>query len=60
MLREIIYVHVESYRAGEMWLKSGLIALLESRVSVVSIAVPGVVCEKILSDSQGPRPALSS
>ena len=49
-LKEISYIHAEGYPAGEM--KHGPIALLDSRVPVVSIAVPGTVFEKVLSNSQ--------
>jgi glucosamine 6-phosphate synthetase-like amidotransferase/phosphosugar isomerase protein len=38
-LKEISYIHAEGYPAGEM--KYGSIALLDARVPVVSIAVPG-------------------
>ena len=49
-LKEISYIHAEGYPAGEM--KHGPIALLDSRVPVVSIAVPGAVFEKVLSNAQ--------
>ena len=49
-LKEISYIHAEGYPAGEM--KHGPIALLDSHVPVVSIAVPGVVFEKVLSNAQ--------
>ncbi len=49
-LKEISYIHAEGYPAGEM--KHGPIALLDPRVPVISIAVPGVVFEKVLSNSQ--------
>jgi glucosamine--fructose-6-phosphate aminotransferase (isomerizing) len=49
-LKEISYIHAEGYPAGEM--KHGPIALLDSRVPVVSIAVPGVVFDKVLSNAQ--------
>ena len=49
-LKEISYIHAEGYPAGEM--KHGPIALLDSRVPVVSIAVPGPVFEKVLSNAQ--------
>jgi glucosamine--fructose-6-phosphate aminotransferase (isomerizing) len=41
-------------------MKHGPIALLDSRVPVVSIAVPGVVFEKVLSNARRPRPAMPS
>jgi glucosamine--fructose-6-phosphate aminotransferase (isomerizing) len=49
-LKEISYIHAEGYPAGEM--KHGPIALLDAHVPVVSIAVPGVVFEKVLSNAQ--------
>ena len=49
-LKEISYIHAEGYPAGEM--KHGPIALLDSKVPVVSIAMPGVVYEKVLSNAQ--------
>ena len=49
-LKEISYIHAEGYPAGEI--KHGPIALLDSRVPVVSIAVPGGVFEKVLSNAQ--------
>ncbi len=49
-LKEISYIHAEGYPAGEM--KHGPIALIDSRVPVISIAMPGVVFEKVLSNAQ--------
>ena len=49
-LKEISYIHAQGYPAGE--LKHGPIALLDQNVPVVSIAIPGVVYEKVLSNSQ--------
>lgn len=49
-LKEISYIHAEGYPAGEM--KHGPIALLDNKVPVVSIAMPGVVYEKVLSNAQ--------
>ncbi len=49
-LKEISYIHAQGYPAGE--LKHGPIALLDRDVPVVSIAAPGVVYEKVLSNSQ--------
>jgi glucosamine--fructose-6-phosphate aminotransferase (isomerizing) len=49
-LKEISYIHAEGYPAGE--LKHGPIALLDSKVPVVAIAVPGVVYEKAISNAQ--------
>jgi glutamine---fructose-6-phosphate transaminase (isomerizing) len=49
-LKEISYIHAEGYPAGEM--KHGPIALLDAKVPVVAIAVPGNVYEKVISNSQ--------
>ena len=49
-LKEISYIHAEGYPAGEM--KHGPIALLERRVPVISIATPGVVFDKVISNAQ--------
>jgi glutamine---fructose-6-phosphate transaminase (isomerizing) len=49
-LKEISYIHAEGYPAGEM--KHGPIALLDSKVPVVAIAMPGPVFEKVLSNAQ--------
>ena len=49
-LKEISYIHAEGYPAGEM--KHGPIALLDAHVPVVSIAVPGLVFDKVLSNAQ--------
>jgi glucosamine--fructose-6-phosphate aminotransferase (isomerizing) len=49
-LKEISYIHAEGYPAGEM--KHGPIALLDEKVPVVAIAVPGSVYEKVLSNAQ--------
>ncbi len=49
-LKEISYIHAQGYPAGE--LKHGPIALLDQNVPVVSIAAPGMVYEKVLSNSQ--------
>jgi glucosamine--fructose-6-phosphate aminotransferase (isomerizing) len=49
-LKEISYIHAEGYPAGEM--KHGPIALLDSHVPVISIAMPGPVFEKVLSNAQ--------
>ncbi|MFN7677765.1 MAG: glutamine--fructose-6-phosphate transaminase (isomerizing) [Cyanobacteriota bacterium] len=49
-LKEISYIHAEGYPAGEM--KHGPIALLDAHVPVVSIAVPGTVFDKVLSNAQ--------
>ncbi|HEY9894812.1 MAG TPA: glutamine--fructose-6-phosphate transaminase (isomerizing) [Candidatus Sericytochromatia bacterium] len=49
-LKEISYIHAEGYPAGEM--KHGPIALLDAKVPVVAIAMPGTVFEKVLSNAQ--------
>ena len=49
-LKEISYIHAEGYPAGEM--KHGPLALLDAHVPVVSIAMPGPVFEKVLSNAQ--------
>ena len=49
-LKEISYIHAEGYPAGEM--KHGPIALLDARVPVVSVAMPGKVFDKVLSNAQ--------
>ncbi len=49
-LKEISYIHAEGYPAGEM--KHGPIALIDPRVPVISIAMPGMVFEKVLSNAQ--------
>jgi glutamine---fructose-6-phosphate transaminase (isomerizing) len=52
-LKEISYIHAEGYPAGEM--KHGPIALLDAKVPVVAIAMPGKVFEKVLSNAQEAR-----
>ncbi|NET55059.1 MAG: glutamine--fructose-6-phosphate transaminase (isomerizing) [Symploca sp. SIO2E6] len=49
-LKEVSYIHAEGYPAGEM--KHGPIALLDAKVPVVAIAMPGCVYEKVLSNAQ--------
>lgn len=49
-LKEISYIHAEGYPAGEM--KHGPIALLDAKVPVVAIAMPGEIYEKVISNSQ--------
>ncbi len=49
-LKEISYIHAEGYPAGEM--KHGPIALLDAKVPVVALAMPGSVYEKVLSNAQ--------
>jgi glutamine---fructose-6-phosphate transaminase (isomerizing) len=49
-LKEISYIHAEGYPSGEM--KHGPIALLDAKVPVVAIAMPGTVYEKAISNAQ--------
>lgn len=49
-LKELSYIHASGYAAGE--LKHGPIAVLDSKVPVVTILIPGSVYEKTLSNSQ--------
>ena len=49
-LKEISYIHAEAYPAGEM--KHGPIALLDYKVPVVAVAMPGDVYEKVISNAQ--------
>ena len=49
-LKEISYIHAEAYPAGEM--KHGPIALIDYKVPVVAIAMPGSVYEKVISNAQ--------
>jgi glucosamine--fructose-6-phosphate aminotransferase (isomerizing) len=49
-LKEISYIHAEGYPAGEM--KHGPIALLDAKVPVVTIAMPGIVYDKVISNAQ--------
>ncbi len=49
-LKEISYIHAEGYPAGEM--KHGPIALLDAKVPVVAIAMPGSVHDKVISNAQ--------
>jgi len=57
-LKEISYIHAEGYPAGEM--KHGSIALLDAKVPVVSIAVPGAVFDKVRGPLLGSSPSSSS
>ncbi|MBC7998126.1 MAG: glutamine--fructose-6-phosphate transaminase (isomerizing) [Leptolyngbya sp.] len=52
-LKELSYIHASGYAAGE--LKHGPIAVLDSKVPVVTIIVPGSVYEKTLSNAQEAR-----
>ena len=49
-LKEISYIHAEGYHSGEFL--HGPIAILDSKVAVVAIAMPGVVYEKVLANAQ--------
>ncbi len=49
-LKEISYIHAEGYPAGEM--KHGPIALLDHKVPVVAVAMPGPLYEKVISNAQ--------
>ena len=49
-LKEISYIHAAGYPAGEM--KHGPIALLDKKVPVISIAAPGEVFDKVISNAQ--------
>lgn len=49
-LKELSYIHASGYAAGE--LKHGPIAVLDAKVPVISIMVPGVVYDKSLSNAQ--------
>ena len=49
-LKEISYIHAAGYPAGEM--KHGPIALLDKKVPVISIATPGDVFDKVISNAQ--------
>ena len=49
-LKEISYIHAAGYPAGEM--KHGPIALLDKQVPVISIAAPGAVFDKVISNAQ--------
>jgi glucosamine--fructose-6-phosphate aminotransferase (isomerizing) len=52
-LKELSYIHASGYAAGE--LKHGPIAVLDQRVPVITILVPGSVYEKTLSNAQEAR-----
>ena len=49
-LKEISYIHAAGYPAGEM--KHGPIALIDKKVPVISIATPGEVFDKVISNAQ--------
>lgn len=49
-LKELSYIHASGYAAGE--LKHGPIAVLDSKVPVVTLLIPGSVYEKTLSNAQ--------
>ncbi|HEY9791333.1 MAG TPA: glutamine--fructose-6-phosphate transaminase (isomerizing) [Candidatus Obscuribacterales bacterium] len=52
-LKELSYIHASGYAAGE--LKHGPIAVLDARVPVICLLVPGAVYEKTLSNAQEAR-----
>jgi glucosamine--fructose-6-phosphate aminotransferase (isomerizing) len=52
-LKELSYIHASGYAAGE--LKHGPIAVLDQKVPVITILVPGSVYEKTLSNAQEAR-----
>ena len=52
-LKELSYIHASGYAAGE--LKHGPIAVLDAKVPVVTVVVPGAVYEKTLSNAQEAR-----
>jgi len=49
-LKEISYIHAEGYSGAE--LKHGPIAMLDSAIPVISLLVPGVVFDKMISNCQ--------
>ena len=49
-LKELSYIHASGYAAGE--LKHGPIAVLDAKVPVVTMLMPGSVYEKTLSNAQ--------
>ena len=49
-LKEISYINATGYPAGE--LKHGPIAMLDETMPVLSILIPGIVYEKVLSNSE--------
>ena len=49
-LKEISYIHAAGFPAGEM--KHGPIALLDHHVPVITLAIPGLVYDKVLSNAQ--------
>lgn len=52
-LKEVSYLHAEGYPAGE--LKHGPIAMLDSEIPVIALAVHSAVLEKIVSNIQEVR-----
>lgn len=52
-LKELSYIHASGYAAGE--LKHGPIAVLDNKMPVITIMVPGAVYEKTLSNAQEAR-----
>ncbi len=49
-LKEISYIHAEGYSGSE--LKHGPIAMLDESIPVISVLVPGLVFEKMISNCQ--------
>ncbi len=49
-LKEISYIHAEGYSGSE--LKHGPIAMLDAAIPVISVLVPGIVYEKMISNCQ--------
>lgn len=49
-LKEISYIHAEGYSGSE--LKHGPIAMLDSSIPVLSVLVPGIVLDKMVSNCQ--------
>lgn len=52
-LKELSYIHASGYAAGE--LKHGPIAVLDSKVPVITVLVPGIVYGKTLANAQESR-----
>lgn len=49
-LKEISYIHAEGYSGSE--LKHGPIAMLDESIPVISVLVPGIVFDKMISNCQ--------
>src|SRR4029450_2376587 len=52
-LKELSYIHASGYAAGGR--RQGPVAVLDAKVPVVTVVVPGVVYEKTLSNAQEAR-----